>query len=227
MKFIVIEGLDGAGKSTQVEMLKKWFETKGKKIKYLHFPRMQAPYYGEMIARFLRGDFGKLSDVDPYLVALLYAGDRRDASPQIKQWLNEGYYVIVDRYVYSNIAYQCAKLDKENDKKQLKNWILNLEYEHNKIIKPDVSLFLNVPFSFTQKSLSSSRKGEDRNYLKGKSDIHEADLKFQENVRNVYLDLLQTQKDFININCASNNGEMLDKDSIFEQITTNINSLLA
>ncbi len=218
MKFIVLEGLDGAGKSTQVELLKQWFEENGKKFKFLHFPRMEAPYYGEMIARFLRGDFGNLNDVDPYLVALLYAGDRRDASSLIEKWIKEKYYVIVDRYVYSNIAYQCAKLNSVEEQEKLKNWILDLEFNYNKIIKPDISLFLNVPFDFTKESLTKDRKGEDRNYLKGKQDIHEANLNFQKNVRNIYMNLLKEQNDFIDINCIDNNGNMLDKNKIFAQI---------
>jgi dTMP kinase len=79
MKLFVIEGVDGAGKSTQIKMLKDFFSAKGQSCEYLHFPRTNAPYFGELIGRFLRGEFGSLNEVDPYLVAMLYAGDRKDA----------------------------------------------------------------------------------------------------------------------------------------------------
>ena len=119
MKLFVIEGVDGAGKSTQIKMLRDFFSSKGYSCEYMHFPRTETPYFGELIARFLRGEFGSLNDVDPYLVAMLYAGDRKDASDIIKAWLKEGKIVLLDRYTYSNIAYQCAKLNDEKSRSEL------------------------------------------------------------------------------------------------------------
>ena len=90
MKLFVIEGVDGAGKSTQIKLLREFFSEKGYNCEYLHFPRTEAPYFGELIARFLRGEFGSLNDVDPYLVAMLYAGDRKDASDIDQQLVKRG-----------------------------------------------------------------------------------------------------------------------------------------
>ena len=218
MKFIVLEGLDGAGKSTQIKLLQNWFAEQNLKFEYLHFPRTDSPFYGEMVAKFLRGDFGKLEDVNPYIVALLYAGDRKDASDFIKEKLKSKTYVLVDRYVYSNIAYQCAKLDSSKEKEVLKDWILDLEYNYNKIVKPDISFFFDVPFNFTKKSLENNRAGDDRDYLQGKSDIHEASLQFQLDVKRFYDDLLETQNDFHRINCISKDSDMLNPNEIFEQV---------
>ncbi|MDR0688478.1 MAG: thymidylate kinase, partial [Prevotellaceae bacterium] len=187
MNFIAIEGLDGAGKSTQVALLQQHLQSLGVRCKYLHFPRVASNIWGELIAKFLRGDLGKIDAVNPYLVALIYAEDRHAAAAEISRWIEDGYFVIVDRYVYSNVAFQCAKLPDENGCSKLREWILNLEYGHFKIPKPQLNLFLDVPFSFTQAQLSESRCGEDRQYLNGKEDIHEADLNFQRAVRSIYL----------------------------------------
>ena len=142
--FIVLEGLDGAGKSTQIRMLRQLFADRGVESEYVHFPRFDSPVYGQLIARFLRGEFGGVQEVDPYLVALIFAGDRADAAPQIRQWLAEGKAVVLDRYVYSNVGFQCAKLPAGEERDRLADWIVNLEFGHNALPRPDLSLFLDV-----------------------------------------------------------------------------------
>ena len=151
--FIVLEGVDGSGKSTQIANLQRMFTEQGVECEYLHFPRFDAPYFGDMIARFLRGELGSIEQVDPYVVALLYAEDRRDAAKMIRGWLAEGKVVICDRYVYSNVGYQCAKLSDDEEREKLRKWILSLEYDYFAIPQPDLSLFLDVPFAFTERKL--------------------------------------------------------------------------
>ncbi|MCX4358479.1 MAG: dTMP kinase [Rikenellaceae bacterium] len=216
--FIVIEGLDGAGKSTQVAMIREEFAVRGIETEYIHFPRFDASAYGETIARFLRGDFGDAETVDPQLAALLYAGDRKCAAPMIKSWLSEGKAVIIDRYVASNIAYQCAKVDDRDEKLRMRDWILRREYCDYAIPRPDITLFLDVPFDFTVSRLTNERSGDDRDYLEGKKDIHEASLSLQERVRREYLDLAASDKGMTVIDCADENGKMLPPDRIFDKI---------
>ena len=219
MKLFVIEGLDGAGKSTQIKLLEEFFRRRGHNCEYLHFPRTDAPYFGELIARFLRGEFGSLESVDPYLVAMLYAGDRKDAAGQIGEWLKKGTIVLLDRYTYSNIAYQCAKLADELKQEQLMRWILSLEFQHFAIPKPDLNIFLDVPVAFTERNLSASRTGDDRAYLKGSHDIHEESLIFQKKVRDIYIRLSITDNRLVVVDCGDNKGSMLPPVKIFNLIT--------
>jgi dTMP kinase len=218
MKFLVIEGIDGSGKSTQIKRILKHLTERKIPYRYIHFPRTDSPVYGELIARFLRGDFGSLNTVDPYLVALLYAGDRKDASPMIRQWLQEGYLVLLDRYVYSNIAFQCAKLQQKDQQVKLRDWILDLEFNYNQIPKPDLNILLDVPFSFTQSQLTGARKGTERDYLLGNRDIHEDDLDFQQRVREIYLWQSGTCNDLKVIPCISEKGDMHLPEVIFSRI---------
>src|SRR5664280_1690082 len=218
MKLFVIEGVDGAGKSTQIKLLRDFFLNKGNECEYLHFPRIETPYFGELIARFLRGEFGALNEVDPYLVAMLYAGDRKDAASLIGNWLKEGKIVLLDRYTYSNIAYQCAKLTEIPEQIKLMQWILSLEFNHFAIPKPDLNIFLDVPFYFTENNLTAIRTGNDRNYLNGTKDIHEESLIFQKNVRDIYMRISETDDRLAVIDCSSTTGVMLSPSEIFDHI---------
>jgi dTMP kinase len=218
MKLFVIEGVDGSGKSTQLRLLSEFLTGKGYSCEFLHFPRTDAPYFGELIARFLRGEFGSLNEVDPYMVALLYAGDRRDASEKIRGWLNDRKIVLLDRYTYSNIAYQCAKIDDPIRQDKLMNWILNLEFEHFGIPKPDLNLFLDVPFAFTEKKLQSERSGNDRKYLKGTLDIHEESLNFQKKVRDIYIKVSRSDERLVVVDCNEGNGLMQSQEIILSLI---------
>ncbi len=225
MAFIELEGLDGAGKSTQLALLKAHLEARGVAYEYLHFPRFDTPFYGGLIARFLRGEFGSADKVDPYLVAMLYAGDRNDAKCMINSWLSEGKFVIMDRYVYSNVAFQCAKLDGP-ERRRLRQWILDLEFGYNALPRPDFALLLDVPFAFTERRLTQSREGEDRNYLNGGTDVHEASLDLQRRVREVYLELAAEQSDFRIIDCSAPDGAMRPPGEIFTDILHYTNQLL-
>lgn len=215
---IVLEGLDGAGKSTQVRRLRKYLEEKFGVLDYVHFPRYDAPVYGDLISRFLRGDFGDNETVHPQLVALLFAEDRHGAAPEIKKTLSVGVPVLLDRYVYSNIAYQCAKVKDDNEAEQLRNWIFNTEYGDFQLPVPDLNIFLDVPISFVEEKLSGNRKGNDREYLEGGQDIHEADISFQIKVRDIYRHQCELDPKFIRIDCSDKDGRMLDPDSIFQKI---------
>lgn len=224
--FIVLEGLDGAGKSTQIKLLEAFFNERGRSCAKLHFPRFDAPFYGELIARFLRGEFGAADRVDPYLVALLYAGDRADAAQQLRSWLDEGRVVILDRYLYSNIAYQCAKLPAGEERTRLQRWILDLEYGYHGIPEPDLSLFLDVPFAFTADKLTAGRAGADRDYLQGGADVHESSLTLQQRVREVYLEVARRDARLHTIDCSDAAGGMASPEAIFAMISRLLAPLL-
>lgn len=223
---IVLEGLDGAGKSTQLNMLKAYLQENVSRLEYIHFPRYDAPVYGALISSFLRGEFGAIDAVHPKLVALLFAQDRQGAASAIRKALSEGATVLLDRYVYSNIAYQCAKLHSEKERRNLRDWIFNTEYGDFGIPRPDLNLFLDVPVSFVENNLKLSRQGHDRDYLDGGRDIHESDISFQKTVRGMYLDECSSDPSFIRIDCSDELGGMLPSDAIFAKIRAVVDEML-
>ena len=223
---IVIEGLDGSGKSTQVEKVRKYLADKyDRPVRYIHFPRYDAPVAGGMIARFLRGEFGTIDEVHPQIVALMFADDRRDAAPEMKKWLKNGDIVFLDRYVYSNIAFQCAKMNDPAEADKLAQWIKETEYIHYGIPVPDLNIFLDVPLAFVDCKLKDHREGDDREYLNGKQDIHEADISFQKKVRDIYLKQCASDSRFIRIDCSDNEGRMLPVDGIFTKIKSELDKI--
>ena len=223
---VVLEGLDGAGKSTQVKRMRAYLESLFGSLEYVHFPRYDAPVYGELISRFLRGDFGANETVHPQLVALLFAEDRHGAAPAIKQVLDNGGIVLLDRYVYSNIAYQCAKLRDNAEAERLRDWIFNTEYGDFNLPKPDLNIFLDVPIGFVESKLKADRGGEDREYLGGAQDIHEADIEFQKRVRAIYQRQCELDPKFIRIDCSDEYGEMLPPGAIFAKVKEVVDSAI-
>ena len=220
MGLIVIEGLDGSGKTTQINKLNEYLLSCGRNCRLLHFPRTEG-IYGELIARFLRGELGAIEQVNPYLVAMMYAGDRLDFKTELEHRLRENDVILLDRYVYSNVAYQCAKIEDKKESRVLREWILRLEFEYHGLPKPDLNIFLDVPFEFTRQLLAGNRTGNERQYLNGKIDIHEADLDFQKRVRESYLSL-SDEDCFAKIDCGDHTT-MLPVDQIFAKILNALN----
>lgn len=225
-KFFAVEGLDGAGKSTQIALLTDYFNARGIETRFVHFPRSQEGVFGELIAKFLRGEFGDVKQVHPQLVALLFAEDRKAFAKTINEWQQSGHVVLVDRYVLSNIAFQCAKLISENEKQELREWINMFEYEHNQIPKPDLSFYLDVPFTFTEKALTERRSGEERKYLNGKDDIHEKDFSLQLAVKHEYDVLVNTDNTITKITCYNEDKQMKPITDIHAEIISNIEKII-
>lgn len=223
---IVLEGLDGAGKSTQVARLREYLNQRCGGLEYIHFPRYDAPVYGDLIGKFLRGGFGSIGAVHPQLVALLYAEDRHAAVPQMRTALAAGRPVLLDRYVYSNIAYQCAKFADAAQREELRQWILDTEYGTFGLPRPDLNLFLDVPIGFVEEHLHAPRDGADRDYLAGGQDIHEADIRFQAAVRDIYREQALRDPRFLRIDCTSDTGAMLPPDTVSARIRATVDPYL-
>jgi dTMP kinase len=213
-RFIVIEGTDGSGKGTQIQLLKEKLESNNVPVKVVDFPRYEENIYGRLVGRYLKGEFGGIENVSPYLASLTYAGDRMLAKDLMWNWLNKGGLIIANRYVISSKIFMSARLPVEERQKYL-DWEDELEYKTNGIPKEELVIFLHVSSKLSQKNLKG--KGA-RSYMGGnKKDIHEKDIKYQEAVRQVYLEFARTQPDWAFIECTENN-QMKSKEDIHQNI---------
>ncbi len=213
-KFIVIDGTDGSGKKTQADILIKRLKKLKYKTALFDFPQYYSSFFGKMVGRYLKGEFGKSDDVSPYLSSLLYAGDRWQAKEKILQNLNEGKIVVTNRYVPSNLAYQGAKLPSK-ERRKFFHWLENLEYQYYKIPKENLVIFLYVPVEIGQGLVDG--KGH-RKYLGGKKrDIHEENLSYLKKVEKLYQEFCKTRKNWHCVICTQN-GKILSREQIAERI---------
>jgi len=213
-KLIVIEGGDGSGKTTQAKLLISFLKEKKFFAKYFDFPQYYQTFHGQTVARYLRGEFGKLNDVSPYLASLAYALDRLSAKKLMEDFLKKGGLIIANRYTTSNMAYQGARFDDKNERQKFFQWLYELEYKINKIPKEDLVIYLYVPW---QIGLELTAKKGERKYLLGSKDIHEKDIDLRKKVEKMYLDLARNKKNWIVINCVQDN-KILSKEKIHQKI---------
>ena len=156
-KIIVIEGTDCSGKETQTRLLEKRLNEKGKKCIRFDFPMYNTPT-GKIVGGAYLGktDIGKslfkegAINVDPYVVCLYYAADRKYNMPKIQKYIDDDYYVILDRYTTSNLAHQGSKIKEKDERFDMYQWIDKLEYWLLKLPKPDKTIFLHMPYEYSE-----------------------------------------------------------------------------
>lgn len=215
--FIVIEGTDGAGKTTQFNYLAEELANVGYEVATFKFPQ-----YGEpssyFVREYLSGGYGTADQVGPYTASLFYALDRFAASEAIRKALAEGKVVLCDRYVGGNMAHQGTKFGSAEERRGFFIWLDNLEFEMLRIPRPDATLVLRVSTSISQKLLDKTGKVRD---------IHEQSAGHLEKTVEVYDDLTQLfPKDFMRVDCTRGE-ELLSIDDIRKLIWEKVTPLLA
>ncbi|SFH61617.1 dTMP kinase [Planctomicrobium piriforme] len=184
---IVIEGIDGSGKGTQSALLNQRLNAAGITSTLLSFPRYQSTFFGARIGEFLNGQFGALNELHPFLVSLLYAGDRYESRDLLLASRQSSQAVVLDRYVPSNIAHQSAKVQGA-ERAQLQTWIEQVEYGLFHLPKPDLVILLDVPVDSSQELI---RRKEKRTYTDRATDLQESDTSYMGAVREAYLSLAE------------------------------------
>ena len=212
-KFIVLEGIDGSGKRTQLDMLARAFASRNVPLAQISFPRYDG-FFGKLAARYLNGEFGSLEAVDAHFSALLYAGDRLEAKPKIESDLASGKMLLADRYVGSNLAHQGARVPREK-RTEFLQWLRHLEYQVYALPAENLVIYLRVPPAEAHRLIGEKAA---RNYTKLQRDIQESNLAHLAATSEVY-DQLAKQPNWLKIECYDTAANALrSAESIHQEI---------
>lgn len=218
-KLIVIEGLDGSGKSTQLEMLEKNLTALGTKVKTVSFPDYSSNS-SALVKMYLAGEFGSQpGDVNPYASSLFYAVDRYASfKTDWGKHYNDGGIVLSGRYTTSNAVHQTSKLPRD-EWENFTEWLYSLEYNKVSIPKPDLVIFLDMPTEISQGLLSGRYGGNEE-----KKDIHERDVEYLSACRKAAL--FNVEKfGWKTVNCAKN-GKARTIDDIADEVLQLVKEVL-
>jgi len=218
---IELEGIDGSGKGTQAQRLVKRLTDEGWSVELFSFPRYTETAFGKIVGDFLNGRFGSLEEVDPFVAALFYAGDRFESRRLLKAALDKTDVVVCDRYVASNVAHQAAKLENAEQQAELIEWVERLEFDVFGLPRPDLVLLLDVPVEVSQQLIAHKEK---RSYTDRKADLQEANLSYLEKVRRLYHQLAQRPQWRL-VECVKQN-QLLSVDAVHELLWQEVSRLL-
>ena len=169
-KLIVLDGLDGCGKSTQFQELQQLLRSEGKPVKAISFPMYDKPS-AALVKMYLQGDFSSTpGGVNAYAASSFYATDRyANYKLDWEQNYRSGEWVLASRYTTSNAVHQTSKLPPEQQRPFV-DWLFDFEYQKLGLPAPDRVLYLDLP---TELSEQMMRRREEATHTH--ADIHEQD----------------------------------------------------
>ncbi len=208
-RLIVIDGIDGVGKATQIELLAGRLRHQKFKVETIDFPRYYDNLFGKLIGECLAGEHGDFLALDPRIASALYAADRYESKKQIESWLQRGRLVLADRYVSANQIHQGGKIDDPRARAQFLRWLDEMEYGAFGLPRPDLIIYLDLPAEMSQKLLLEKRRSAFLSYKKryagGGVDQAEDNPTHLENARQNALRLVAENNKWVRINCAPEN----------------------
>ena len=209
-KFIVFEGADGSGKSTQVLLLRDALEKKGFKVMLLDFPRYEESHFGKLVRRFLDGELGSFEKTSPYLSVLPYMIDQVLMAPKINAWLEQGLYVLSDRYFTSNFGHQVSKLPAGAKRSEMRQWLMDAGFGELGIVKQDLVLVCDVPPAVSQGLMEGRARAVD---------LAEKNKKHQSESYKEFIRMTELYPDWIRVICTKGRT-MIPPVEIHENILT-------
>ena len=210
-KLVVLEGLDGSGKTTQFEKLSEFLLSSGVKLKSISFPDYNNPS-SALVKMYLNGEISEnAQDVNAYAASSFYAVDRYVSYKKFwEKDYKEGSFILAARYVTSNCIYQMTKLPEDQWDDYI-TWLEDYEYNRHGLPKPDKVIFLDMPIEISQKLMSKRYNGDE-----SKKDIHESNVAYLNSCRKAAL--YSSEKLGWDIVECGKNGKPKTIDEIFESL---------
>lgn len=224
-KLIVITGPDGCGKKTQTQILVNRLKAKDFQVKTIDFPQYENNFFGDMVGRYLKGEFGEATKISPYFASMLYAGDRWESLRQMEDWMNDGEIIVSDRYVGDNFLHQGSKIKDKIKREEFYKWLSFLEYALYNAYESDQTFYLDVPLHISLALLEKKGAKERKGYTGGEKDGHENETHLKE-VREIADELIQGL-DWIKVDCAPKGSFLSEKeisDIIWKKVQPILNS---
>lgn len=225
-KLIVIDGTDGSGKATQVDLLSKKLKKEGNTVKIVDFPEYYKNFFGEFVGHCLSEQYYNWINIHPKIASVMYAADRWESKDEMEKWLKKGYIVIANRYVSANQIHQGGKITSAKKRNDFIKWLDQMEYEVFGIPRPNLTLYLSLPISIVLELLKKRDSSKmKREYLKKKKDVHESDTQFLINSRKSAMKLSKEVPNFIHIEC-SQKKEILSREAIHEMVYKEVKKVI-
>lgn len=210
-KLIVIEGIDGSGKSTQYKKLCQRLEDEGREFRKIVFPRYDKDS-SALIREYLSGGFGTdPGDVNAYAASTFYAVDRfASFKTDWGEYYKNGGLILSDRYTTSNACHQGSKLPAE-DRKAYLEWLYDFEFRLLGLPEPELVIYLNIDIDVSRRQMDN-RQNETNTH----ADIHEKNFDYLQACLEAGRDAAKVYGWTV-IDCISN-GQMRSIDDIHEEI---------
>ncbi len=221
-KLIVIDGTDGSGKQTQMELLEKKLTLNNIDYKKVSFPNYDSPS-SSLVKMYLSGEFGNdAKEISPYIASNFYAVDRYATyKKELEKYYQNGGLILADRYTTANMVHQAGKISDKEERKKFLTWLWDLEFNIYKIPVPDKVFFLNMPPEYSLK-LIENRKNKFSG--ESKKDIHESDKVYLEESYNAACDVAKDYN-WCEIKCIKDN-KIRTKEEISDEIFDIVNKIL-
>ena len=170
-KLIAIDGTDGSGKETQMNILQEKLRERNIDFKRVSFPNYESES-SSLVKMYLNGDFGTdANQISPYIASTFYAADRYATyKKELEEFYENGGIILADRYTTANMIHQAGKIHDKVERKKFLDWLLDLEFNLYKIPRPDKVFFLNMPTDYALELIKNRKNKIDDST---KKDIHE------------------------------------------------------
>lgn len=222
---IVLDGNDGSGKATQAKLLADYLNTHGRPAITVDFPNYDRNVFGTLIGECLAGKHGDFVHMDSKIVSTLYAVDRFESAPAIREHMAKGGVVIADRYTSANQIHQGGKIADKEERKKFISWTETVEYDILGIPRPDLTVYLQVPLEISLELLSQKRAAKNASLGDGQKDQVEEDRTYLEQSHETAIWLAGHQPNWKVVNCEKD-GAMRSREDIHVEVVGLISGLL-